>query len=74
MTQAPPFEPHAAVGHVADDAHVRIVHMRGDRACYSPTADTITMPEASQFTIPSAYEHTLRRSTPSRSCGPRSPR
>ena len=59
VTQAPPFEPHAAVGRVADDAHVRIVHMRGDHACYSPGADTITMPEASQFTIPSAYEHTL---------------
>ena len=33
--------------------------MRGDRACYSPGADTITMPEASQFSVPGAYEHTL---------------
>jgi len=56
---APPFEPHAAVAQVASDAHVRIVHMRGDRACYSPRADTITMPERSQFIVPSAYEHTL---------------
>jgi len=55
----PPFEPHAAVGQVAEDARVRIVHLRGDRACYSPSADTITMPEPSQFTRPAAYEHTL---------------
>ncbi len=55
----PAFEPHAAVGRVADDAHVRIVHMRGDRACYSPAADAITLPEPSQFTVPMAYEHTL---------------
>ena len=57
--EAPPCEPHAAVRRVAGDAHVRIVHMRGDRACYSPSADAITMPERSQFSVPSAYEHTL---------------
>lgn len=51
--------PHDAVTRVADDAQVRIVHMRGDRACYSPDSDTITMPEPSQFTVPAAYEHTL---------------
>ena len=56
--EEPPFEPHAAVRQVAGDAHVRIVHMRGDRACYSPSADAITMPEPSQFTVPAAYEHT----------------
>ena len=56
---APGFEPHAAVRQVADDAHVRIVHLAGDRACYSPRRDTITMPEPGQFRIPGSYEHTL---------------
>ena len=56
---APGFEPHAAVRQVADDAHVRIVHLAGDRACYSPRRDTITMPEPGQFKIPGSYEHTL---------------
>lgn len=51
--------PADAVTKVASDAHVRIVHMRGDRACYSPASDTITMPEADQFTVPAAYDHTL---------------
>ena len=59
VAEAPPFEPHAAVRQVAGDAEVRIVHMRGDRACYSPRSDTITMPERAQFTVPAAYEHTL---------------
>lgn len=54
---APP--PPGAVSRVASDARVRIAHMRGDRACYSPASDTITMPEASQFAAPAAYEHTL---------------
>ena len=31
----------------------------GTGACYSSGADAITMPEPAQFTVPSAYEHTL---------------
>ncbi len=56
---APAVEPQAAVRQVADDAHVRIVHVPGDRACYSPSADMITMPEAAQFIGQGSYEHTL---------------
>ena len=59
VSDEPAFEPHAAVARIAKDAHVRIIHMRGDRACYSPSGDAITMPERSQFTVPTAYEHTL---------------
>ena len=56
---APAVEPHTAVRQVADDAHVRIVHIPGDRACYSPSGDVITMPEAAQFMEQGSYEHTL---------------
>ena len=56
---APAVEPHAVVQQVADDAHVRIVHVPGDRACYSPSGDVITMPEAAQFIQEGSYEHTL---------------
>ena len=56
---APAAEPQAAVRRVADDAHVRIVHVPGDRACYSPSGDVITMPEPAQFIGQGSYEHTL---------------
>ena len=56
---APAFQPQTAVREVADHAHVRIVHVPGDRAGYSPSQDIITMPEPAQFTVPTSYEHTL---------------
>ena len=57
--EPPGFEPNAAVRQVADDAHVRIVHVAGDRACYAPSSDVITMPERGQFLAAGGYEHTL---------------
>jgi len=36
-----------------------IIHKAGDRACYSPIHDTVTMPEQSQFTSEAEYYSTL---------------
>ena len=55
----PAFDPNAAVMAVAADAHVRIEHVPGDRACYSPELDFITMPMRGQFSGTGSYEHTL---------------
>ena len=57
--EGPAIEPNAAVQQIAADAHVRIVHVPGDRACYSPSTDIVTMPERRQFLEAGSYEHTL---------------
>lgn len=38
---------------------VKLEHIAGDRACYSPSADRVTMPLREQFTEPAEYYSTL---------------
>ena len=47
------------VSQVATHAHIEIRCVPGDRACYNPRLDRITMPEREQFHDEHSYEQTL---------------
>ncbi len=55
----PQWQVHALAEEYVKALNVDVQHVPGDRACYSPLIDRITMPERTQFKTQDAYYATL---------------